>query len=102
MPKSCVIIGCNSSARHRERKFFRFPLLLTNSAKNLATTQTRQTAWLRAINRSDFFPESFKSANVCDLHFVSGICVVSNLPLMHAVIRLYLYLCRQGRDLQRN
>ncbi|XP_037042836.1 uncharacterized protein LOC119079117 [Bradysia coprophila] len=72
MPKNCAVVQCNSSARMRERKFYRFPMLKHSSTKTLAITQIRQELWVRALNRIDFPPSRYKHATVCDRHFVSG------------------------------
>lgn len=74
MPRSCAVIKCNSiGGRDSVRKFFRFPMLSrTGGNHTLAMSQTRQDAWLKALNRADFFPHQYKNASVCDLHFVSG------------------------------
>ncbi|KAG4068096.1 hypothetical protein HA402_001521 [Bradysia odoriphaga] len=72
MPKNCAVVQCNSSARMRERKFYRFPMLKHSSAKTLAITKIRQELWVKALNRIDFPPSRYKHATVCDRHFVSG------------------------------
>ncbi len=77
MARSCSVVGCHSSARTQERKFFRFPMLNHRSPKSLALTQARQDAWVRALNRIDFFPCNYKNALVCDRHFLSGIFLLS-------------------------
>lgn len=56
-----------------ERKFYRFPMLNHLSHTTLALTKRRQDLWLRALNRDNFLPSSYKNATVCNLHFISGI-----------------------------
>jgi len=70
--KYCAVIGCHSSGNMPERRFFRFPMLYKRNANSLAVTQTRQNAWVKALNRANFFASNFKNATVCDRHFVTG------------------------------
>lgn len=72
MPVYCAIMGCTSKGYSTGRKFSAFPMLNNLTAKSLALTQARQKAWIRAINRSDFFASHFQHARVCDLHFILG------------------------------
>ncbi|KAJ6647949.1 hypothetical protein Bhyg_03174, partial [Pseudolycoriella hygida] len=79
MPKSCVVLKCLSSGRDRDKKFYRFPTLDQRGVKSLAMSQTRQDAWIKALNRADFFPNQYKHAVVCDLHFESGKAALSDM-----------------------
>lgn len=91
MPCHCVVIGCKSRGYNTGRTFSSFPQLRKQSARTLALTQARQNAWLKALNRRNFFAPQFPHARVCDLHFVSGIRYSNIDNSMHFLnIKIYL------------
>lgn len=87
MPGYCSVVECKSSGRMLGRRFYRFPVLNALSARTLALTTARQAAWVTALNRTNFLPNHYKNARICDLHFISGIlCFVLDVELVENIV----------------
>ena len=70
----CAVINCgNRSVRDKNKRFFRFPKLLTHlGTQELDLSQRRRVAWLASLRRKELSLDQELNIRICSDHFISG------------------------------